>query len=105
MSDQTKDELLQRLTTEAGECLASDLVAHAERGALIFVEADLDFIVAAVAVGSDDAATVKEWIAKGQLRSPSKQAYEELKALPGARFRCVILQPYVLAQKIPQNAS
>jgi hypothetical protein len=94
------EELSEQLSQEVGECYFSDLEAHIKRGAVLQVSSDLQLLDVAVAVASDDAVSVQEWIGDAKLTSPSSEAVSEWQSNPDAQFRVVIVRPYVLVQPL-----
>ncbi len=99
MSD-TKPALRARLAEQIGDCLASDLNAHIERRAVFVVDVTISLFDAALAIAEDDAETVQYWIECQKLRRPSAKEAQHWKATPDASFRSVVVQPYVLVQKL-----
>jgi hypothetical protein len=79
------------------------LAPHAKRGALVLVDTALDLLDVAVAVAEDDATRVREWLEAACLSrcDPTNEGAE----LKTARFQFVIVQPYVLAQTIPDETA
>lgn len=84
------------------EILATDwdaLAPHHARGALLVARPDLDLLDAAAALAEDRRDRVEVWLAVGRLGRPADSLVERWRA--GARFQCVIVQPFVLAQELP----
>lgn len=96
-----KAELQAQLEKEVGPCLASDLMAHLERDAVVIVSDDLQLIHAALAVAEDDADSVQHWITQAKFRKPTEAERETWKSQPQIPFKSVIVRPYVLVQPIP----
>lgn len=92
--------LRERLQEEIGPCLASDLQAHIERGAVVVVHDEMDLLDVAVAVAEDDVTSVKEWIESGRMKTPSPTEIAAWKEAPSRPFRSVIVRPYVLVQEL-----
>jgi len=100
----TKPTLRQQLESEIGDCLASDLKAHIERGAVVIVAPEIELIDAGLAVAEDDADSVKYWIEKESFRRPKESEIKTWADEPELKFRSVIVRPYVLVQPLA-NAS
>lgn len=77
------------------------LTPHAKRGALVLVDTGLDLLDVAVAVAEDDATRVREWLEAARLSRC--ELADETAELRTSRFQFVIVQPYVLAQTIPDE--
>lgn len=96
----TKPSLREQLESELGDCLASDLKAHLERGAVVIVAPEIPLIDAAQAVAEDDADSVKYWIEKESFRRPKESEMTAWSDNPELKFRSVIVRPYVLVQPV-----
>lgn len=99
MNSEDPRSLRERLASEIGPCLASDLMAHIQRGGVIVVAAELILLDVAVAVAEDDVVRVQGWIAAERLRHPSNEQIKAWEKSPDARFVSVIVRPYVLIQE------
>lgn len=97
----TADALRTRLADELGVVAWRDIKPHYDRDAVFLVSRKVDLLDAAVAVAGDDVAAVKGWLGSGDVSRPDPElaaAWSEVGAPP---LRCVITQPYVLIQPIP----
>lgn len=95
------ESLKDKLTKEIDVADWSMLEEHFERGAMITVSSDLDLIDAAVAVAEDKVELVKEWLREGALVNTSHEDAGSWKKQPHQKIvEFVIVQPYVLVQKI-----
>jgi hypothetical protein len=86
-----------------GEVMASyweDLAPHAKRAALLLLAEGADLLDVAVALAGDDIATVKALLDRGVLVRVGKDQSEALAADDSLRFQFVVVQPWVLAQRI-----
>ncbi len=90
----------EKLRTEIQAASAADLLPHHRRDALFIVRTDVDFLDAAMAIGSDEAELVVKWLTDGGLYRPSLAQLSDWCVDLELRFQFVILQPYVLAQPI-----
>ncbi len=93
------DELRAHLANEVHRVDWKPLAPHAKRGGLILVDGALDLVNVAVAVATDDAARVEEWMKDGRLTKPTPDQVDAWKEDTEDRFTVVIVQPYVLAQR------
>jgi len=102
MSEPAEDSPTRaKLRTEVMAVGWSELVPQFARGALLLLAGDRDLLEVAEAIALDDRARVEAWLASGGLR---RAADEDARALAeagaSARFQCVIVQPWVLAQRL-----
>jgi hypothetical protein len=72
------------------------LLPHAQRGALLLVEAGLGLLPAAIAVATNRTPLVAFWLHAGLLVRATPPLLADVGAA-GQRYRFVIVQPYVLA--------
>lgn len=91
-------ELQSRLESEVLEVEWDALEPHYVREALIYVSPEVPLVKVAMAVSLDFAEDVKRWMQDGAVRKVT----EELAAgwAEDARFRFLIVQPFVLAQPV-----
>lgn len=97
----SNDDLREKLRNEIMASYWEDLAPHQARGALLLADAQLDFLEVAAAIAADDTARVAALLREGTLRrvgEPERLALEETKDL---RFQFAVVQPWVLAQKLP----
>jgi hypothetical protein len=95
------DAIREKLRSEVLAAPASDLVPHFARGALLLVDPALDLLDAAVAIARDDRERVEAWLAARTLSRASDDDARALVSQPTLRFQFVIVQPWVVAQKLP----
>jgi hypothetical protein len=91
----------------AAEVLAAtwrDLRPHHERGGLVLVRQDLDLLDAAVALADDRTDRLQVWLAVGRVVRCDEAAAADL-AARSPRFQFVIVQPWVVAQELPDQSS
>ncbi len=102
MQTQTQNEQLQaQLRDELGVVAWRDLKPHHVRGAVFMVAQNLDLVDVAVAVAVDDIETVKAWLISGEFARLDPDLAETWSAAGGPPLQCVITQPYVLIQTVP----
>jgi hypothetical protein len=93
---------MEDLRTELAEMLDEAewewLMPHAQRDAIVLVDAELDLLDVGVAIASDDVSTVQQWIADEQLTKPSSEQLADWGSDRTRRFNALIVQPYVLVQ-------
>jgi hypothetical protein len=94
------EDLRQKIEREIDVVDWTPLRLHAKRDALFFVDGRLDVGDVAYAIATNRGALVRHWLAENFLRRPSENEREALeKTGESERFRFVIVQPYVLAQR------
>ena len=86
------DETLEIQTLDWG-----GLIPQAARGVLYLLHADEDLLATARAMASDDVDTIRALLQSGRLQKP---ADEELAGDKRRWFHMVIVQPFVLAQRV-----
>ena len=84
--------LYDKLAVEVSVASWSALESHAKRGALFWVDRQLDLAEVAVSIALDDVPSVKVW-RQAQLLLPAASTPPE----NFAAFHFLIVQPYVLA--------
>lgn len=99
MSEETRAKLRSEIQAVGWSALAP----HAKRGALLLADTELDLLDVAVAVADDDAAQIRHWLEATRLMRIDPARGTEL--LAGRRFQFVIVQPYVLAQVVPDKGA
>ena len=90
--DETAAALAKKLSAEVGVVSWEALSPHASRGALFWVDAQLDLVEVGVALAMDDVKSVRTWHEEGMLLLASASGPEDFSA-----FRFLIVQPFVLA--------
>ena len=93
------EALREKLKSEVQATPWPDLVPHAKRGALLLAAKSLDLLDVAVAVADDDVAAIRGWLEAGSLSKADPGESH------GGRFQFVIVQPYVLAQALPDESN
>jgi hypothetical protein len=93
-------DLRERIAATLGPVLGSDLVAHLDRDAVLWVDGSLDLTLCALAIARDNAHAVKTWLDSGHLKRPTPAERETWKAAPDRPWRAVVVQPFVLIQSL-----
>ncbi|OUR93521.1 hypothetical protein A9Q84_18790 [Halobacteriovorax marinus] len=96
------ENLKEKLTGEREKARWLMLEEHNKREALLIVATDLDLIDVAVAVASDDVKLIKTLLDSEQLKRPDETMVKLFEEETDFNFNFVIIQPYVLAQKIEE---
>lgn len=97
----TTREKLEKYTGEVGW---EELRPHYENGALLFVDLSIPIVDAGLAIANDDIDRVAEWRGNGDLVNPSDPHAEYWKK-SGARFRALVVSPFVLIQELPAGSA
>lgn len=91
-------DLKAELTEMVGPAEWRWLSPHADRGAVVLVDARLDLADVGLAIATDDVATVNRWMAEALITKPSPDQLETWGQAMGKRFQSLIVQPFVLVQ-------
>ena len=94
------EALRARLRGEMEQVEAAVLLSHHRRGALIVAAQGVDLLDVAVAVATDESATIGRLLEAGDLAKPTLGELATWCMDQTLRLRFVIVQPYVLAQVI-----
>ncbi|RLB55983.1 MAG: hypothetical protein DRJ42_04660 [Deltaproteobacteria bacterium] len=73
---------------------------HHRRGALFIVDVAVELVDVALAMAEDRTDAVKGWLDAAHIARPTGDDVDAWTAEEGARFLFVIVQPYVLAQRL-----
>lgn len=95
-----EDPLVKKLINEVDEAEWSMLAIHYDRGAIVFIDPQLDIIDVAVKVIRDQVDIVKDWTDQGLVYNPKEKDIEVDKSI---KYSFIITQPYVLIQPIIQE--
>lgn len=76
-----------------------EMKSHALADRLFVVDVALNLLDVADAVARDAKAEVEAWIGAQSLVRPSEEQIAAWDEMPGMPFRCVIVAPFVLAQR------
>ena len=100
-----KEDLRTKLATELLPATWASLDTHFRRDALFVVDARASLLDVAVAVAADDRTLVARWIESGVIRRPTLEEASRFAALDGAPFLSVVVQPFVLVQRVDDFAA
>lgn len=81
---------------------ATALLPHHRRSALLVLDPTVDLLDAAVTIAKNDTAAVAALIEAGTLARPSLSDLADWCVDTELRFQFAIVQPYVLAQRLPK---
>ncbi len=88
------------LKTQLQEQLAQvdwkDLKPHAQRDAIIVVDANLDIIEVGNAIALNDTNTIQHWISEQLIQKPTSEQLSLWNSNQTQQFQTVIVQPFVL---------
>ncbi|MGI0480433.1 DUF2288 domain-containing protein [Geminocystis sp. CENA526] len=73
-----------------------DLKPHAQRDALIVVEANLDLIEVGYAIAEDKTELVQRWISEQLIQKPTVEQLSAWNEDETHKFNTIIVQPFVL---------
>ncbi len=95
----TREETVEKLTSDCATVSWAHIQPHFERDAVIIVDSTLDFISVGTAIALDDSAAITEYINSAKLIKPT---LEQTKIWndTGYCFNCLIVRPYVIIQHI-----
>jgi hypothetical protein len=94
MSQELKLELAEMIGPAEWRWLSP----HAERGAVVLVDNDLDLAEVGVAIATDNVSTVNHWMAEALIAKPSPSQIQTWEQMVGKQFQSLIVQPFVLIQ-------
>jgi hypothetical protein len=97
-------ELRERLASELLPSEWKMLAMHHRRDALFIVRGAVPLLEVALAVAEDRTADVAAWIEAGAIERPTPAEVEAWEREEGAQFVGVIVQPFVLAQRLEHFA-
>ena len=93
-------ELRAKLKSEVLPASWPDLLYQFARGGLFLVEPAVDLLDVAEAIARDDKPAVEQLLRSGGLRRASDDDARTLQAAAHARLQFVVVQPWVLAQRV-----
>ena len=94
------EDLRDRIRAQIESTDAGALLPHQRRDALLVLKPDVDLLDVAEAITADDNEKVGALLESGELFKPSLAQMSDWLVDLELRFQFVILQPYVLAQRI-----
>jgi hypothetical protein len=91
-------DLKTQLREDMAEIDWKSLIPHAQRDALIVVNASLDLVEVAFALAQDDVAQVEYWIREGLIHKPTVDELGAWNQDSSRQFLSLIVQPFVLVR-------
>ncbi|HEY9906594.1 MAG TPA: DUF2288 domain-containing protein [Thermosynechococcaceae cyanobacterium] len=92
-------DLRTELTAAIDEAEWDWLAPHVRRDSVIMVTPGLDLVEVALALASDNTASVQRWIDESLIKKPSPDQIAAWNLNQAKRFNALIVQPYVLVQE------
>ncbi len=93
--------LEEKLRAQLDTTTWRDLRTHVARGAVFSIAPALDIVAVAIAVAEDDTEQVRAWLDANELSRPSAETMAIWeRSLDAAMFRCLVVAPYVLIQRV-----
>jgi hypothetical protein len=105
MPHRVREDLRTKLATELLPATWASLDAHFRRDALFLVDARASLLDVAVGVAADDRSLVAGWIESNVIRRPTLDEATRFATLDGAPFLSVVVQPFVLVQRVDDFAT
>lgn len=96
-------DLKQELTDMLAPADWAWISPHANRGAVVVVDSQLNLVEVGVAIATDNTAAVNRWIAEALLTKPSPLQLEVWDQTAKKQFQSLIVQPFVLVQESPAH--
>lgn len=93
------EDLKANLIAERDDAQWEWLQPHAQREAVVLVSKQLDLVEVGIAIATDNAPQVQQWIGDRQLQKPSPTQISQWDAEPTKLFSALIVQPFVLVQE------
>ncbi len=94
------DSIRDKIRGDIQATTAAELLPHHRRGALLIVAPQTDLLSVAIAVANDDKASVQQFLADKSMYKSILVEITDWCVEESTRLQYVILQPYVLAQRI-----
>ncbi|MBD2107375.1 DUF2288 domain-containing protein [Nodosilinea sp. FACHB-13] len=94
-------DLKQELTDMLAPADWAWISPHANRGAVVVVDRQLDLVEVGMAIATDNTAAVNRWIAEALITKPSPLQLEVWDQATKKQFQSLIVQPFVLVQEAP----
>jgi len=103
MSESNEKSLYENLAEQIETAHWKLLEEHHKRGALINVSESLDLVQVGVDVAEDNVESIRQLMSDGQIGRPTDGQVESWDKEEELSFKFLILQPYVLCQKIKEE--
>lgn len=95
----TNKDIRAQLDENLDEAEWGWLIPHVQKDSVIVVAAELDLVDVGVAIASDKASQVQNWIDEALIAKPSAEQIGEWNMQREKRFNSLIVQPFVLVQE------
>lgn len=92
-------ELREKLAKEVLETDWKPLAEHFARGAVYYLETELDIIDVGEAMANDEVSSIKQWLDNGLMYTPTPDQATQFAQDGDTKFSMLIIEPYVLIQK------
>ncbi len=93
-------DIKTQLSEEIAPMPWSDLIPHAKRDSIIFVNPCLNLLDVGIAVANDNATLVNQWIENGLISKPTSQQLNDWNDNLQQKFNTIIVQPFILISQI-----
>jgi hypothetical protein len=98
----TPEELRETLKAALDQAEWGWIENHALRDGVIVAAPEMDLIEVGLHIAQDDSKTVGAWVNSGKVFKPRPDQLETWRLDPQRKFKCLVLQPYVLIQEFFQ---
>lgn len=103
MNDDSSDAIKAKLTSEICIVLTKDLIAHAQKGNLIYVDPKCDMIEVGCALAADHVEKVNSWLSSQSIRKINEEQLSAIELDEGSTFQMIIVSPFVIFTKVWMN--
>ncbi len=103
MSENNEKNIYEKLGEQIEKAHWKLLEEHHTRGALINVDQALDLVRVGVDVAEDNVESIRQLMTSGQVGRPTDEQVANWNDDEELHFNFIILQPYVLCQKIKEE--
>jgi len=91
--------LREKLSKEILDTCWKPLAEHFARGAVYYLEAELDIVDVGEAMANDEISSIKQWLDNGLMYPPTSDQATQFAQDDNQRFSMLIVEPYVLVQR------
>jgi len=92
-------DLREKLSKEILDTDWKPLAEHFARGAVYYLEAELDIIDVGEAMANDEVSSIKQWLDNGLMYPPTSDQATQFAQDTDNKFSMLIVEPYILVQK------
>ena len=92
-------DIREKFTRELQIVEWAALVPHFDRGGVVEIDGSLNLVDVGIAMANDNSGVVAEWLSYGLISQPDKFKSDTWVS-QGDSFQFLIVQPYVLVQKV-----